>query len=278
MSVVRLLILVAGFAVSSLQASAQEPATARGIGYPTVAAALEALRARSDVKITVQGGWTIVSDPNSNTLWSFTPSGHPAHPAAVKRSTVQKDGSVFIEMSALCQAEKAACDKLIEEFQALNDKIREDMRRRATTGNPPWNPSDQQKSRAVETVSRYLAAIDGGRFREAYDFYSAGFKSMVPIEKFEAMEQNFRSTSGGDPVRTETRITRYKDPQNAPAPGVYAAFNITCKFKNINLCEEIFILHEQANGTFILNRQERNIVDKENEQKIRDLQENRRGT
>jgi hypothetical protein len=61
-------------AMVALSASAQD---GRGIGYPTVAAALEALRARSDVRISVQGGWTIVDDRSADTLWSFTASGHP---------------------------------------------------------------------------------------------------------------------------------------------------------------------------------------------------------
>jgi hypothetical protein len=34
-------------------------------------------------------------------------------------------------MSVLCQAEKSACDKLVAEFQALNDKMRESIRRKS---------------------------------------------------------------------------------------------------------------------------------------------------
>jgi hypothetical protein len=101
----------------------------RGIGYPTVAAALEALKARSDVKVTVQNGWTIVEDRAGNAFWSFTPSGHPAHPAAVKRTIVSRDGGLAIDMTALCQAEKAACDRLIAEFKELNERMAQSMRK-----------------------------------------------------------------------------------------------------------------------------------------------------
>jgi len=102
----------------------------KGIGYPTVSAALEALRARTDVAISSQGGWTIVTDSSRKTFWSFTPPGHPAHPTAVKRTVVEKDGGIFIEMGVLCQSERVACDKLMSEFQALNDTIRETTQRR----------------------------------------------------------------------------------------------------------------------------------------------------
>jgi hypothetical protein len=42
---------------------------------------LQALRARHDVDISVQGGWTIVNDRANNTLWSFAPEGNPAYRA-----------------------------------------------------------------------------------------------------------------------------------------------------------------------------------------------------
>ena len=106
------------------------------IGYPSVAAALEALKAKSDIKTSVQAGWTVVED--GMTLWSFTPPGHPAHPAAIKRTLVEKDGAWHVEMNALCQADKTACDKLMAEFQALNEKMRESIER-SHRRTPPGN-------------------------------------------------------------------------------------------------------------------------------------------
>lgn len=120
----RRLLLTLAATIISFVAFAQEE---RGVGYPTVAAALEALKARSDVNISVQGGWTIVDDKPTNTIWSFTPPNHPAHPAVVKRAVVSRDGAVGIDMTALCQASKAACDKLMEEFKELNARMSQSM-------------------------------------------------------------------------------------------------------------------------------------------------------
>ena len=89
--------------------------------------ALTALRARSDVTITGQGGWTIVSDESGLTIWSFTPADHPAHPAYVERRMIQKDGAWYVRMNVQCGASKKACDKLVEEFRALNEQIREEL-------------------------------------------------------------------------------------------------------------------------------------------------------
>jgi hypothetical protein len=106
------------------------------IGYPSVAEALAALRARTDVQITVQGSWTIVSDLANHTVWSFTPSGHPAHPSAVKRVSVKEGDSIGIQMSVLCQSTKEACDRLVAEFQALNERVRQSIQQNAPRRTP----------------------------------------------------------------------------------------------------------------------------------------------
>lgn len=105
---------------------------ANSIGYGSVADAMAALRADPAAQIDVQQGWTIVSQEKDGhlVLWSFTPKGHPAHPAAVKRTTYEKDGVVYIDMDALCQSDKTSCDELIEQFRRLNEQIRRSLESR----------------------------------------------------------------------------------------------------------------------------------------------------
>jgi hypothetical protein len=93
------------------------------IGYPTVAAALAALRGRKDVQISTQAGWTIISDDATSTLWSFAPEGNPAYPAAVKRHIYQTNQGVMLDMRVHCEASKAACDDLVRSFEALNAQM-----------------------------------------------------------------------------------------------------------------------------------------------------------
>ena len=99
------------------------------IGYPSVAAALDALRARKDVRVSAQDGWTVITENGGLTLWSFTPPGHPAHPAAIKRVMSQKDGAWYVNMNVLCQADKAPCNQLAQEFKVLNERMRESIER-----------------------------------------------------------------------------------------------------------------------------------------------------
>jgi hypothetical protein len=134
----RSLAVIALMAIAAIVGGCQTPAEVRphpgqGVGYPSVAEALEALRLRSDVDFFVQAGWTVVQDRAAATTWSFTPPNHPAHPTAVKRAIVERDGTLFVDMSVLCQAEKPACDKLVAEFQELNEKMRDYQGKRKGT-------------------------------------------------------------------------------------------------------------------------------------------------
>jgi len=93
------------------------------IGYPSVEAALADLRSRSDVAISDQGGWTIVTETRARVLWSFPAKDHPAYPSAVRREIKPGPGGVYVEMAVQCEASKTACDDLVRSFQALNAKI-----------------------------------------------------------------------------------------------------------------------------------------------------------
>jgi hypothetical protein len=100
------------------------------IGYRSVAEALEALRSNANIETRVENGWTIAVDKTSNAIWSFAPDTDAAYPAVAKRTVVQRDGSVSLDMKVLCQASKEACDAFVRQFQALNARVRESMQKR----------------------------------------------------------------------------------------------------------------------------------------------------
>ena len=124
-------ILAAAIAWSGVGASvsAQEPQpqplpeVEEAIGYPSVGAALADLRARSDVVVSDQGGWTIITIPRDRVLWSFPGKDHPAYPSAVRRAIKSGPTGVYVKMAVHCEASKMACDDLVRSFQALNAKI-----------------------------------------------------------------------------------------------------------------------------------------------------------
>jgi hypothetical protein len=89
-----------------------------GIGYPNVAAAHNALKARSDVIFSVEDGWTRAEDPSAKTIWLFAPKGHPAYPTAVRMRTIEKDGATGTETRVMCRSGKTACEKIADKFHA----------------------------------------------------------------------------------------------------------------------------------------------------------------
>ncbi len=88
-----------------------------------VAAVLESLRADPSAQFSEQRGWTVVASSEGGlpVQWFFTPEGHPAHPAVVKRTALERDGVGRIDLAALCQAEQAVCAQLLDDFRQQHE-------------------------------------------------------------------------------------------------------------------------------------------------------------
>jgi hypothetical protein len=98
------------------------------IGYPSVAAALADLHSKPEVKFSEANGWTIAEDKSRFTLWSFAPAGDPSYPSAVKRTAVQEGGRTSLNMKVLCESTQEACDRLVEDFEALNRRLQDSFK------------------------------------------------------------------------------------------------------------------------------------------------------
>lgn len=114
---------------SSLLYAAATHSQSSGIGYSSYEAALADLKTNPNASISMQGGWIMVSmNENSEmSLWSFTPEEHSAHPAVVKRSITEVEGSFDRSMEMLCNGAQVECDKLLEKFERLNKPVRESV-------------------------------------------------------------------------------------------------------------------------------------------------------
>ena len=97
--------------------------------------AFDALAADPSASRSEYEGWTLFRQKGDGKyiLWSFTPDDHPVHPTAVRREVVKKDGEVFIAMSVLCHSSRFDCDQLIEQFQLINEGIRERLAAKASS-------------------------------------------------------------------------------------------------------------------------------------------------
>jgi hypothetical protein len=112
-----LTLLMSVTCVAQAQPPAELPeAEGSTIGYPTVQAALEALRAKPGVKFRTENGWLIAQDDEALAVYMFIPMDHPAYPTVIKRSVFNRDGKGYIGTDVRCEASKSICDDLMRQL------------------------------------------------------------------------------------------------------------------------------------------------------------------
>jgi Protein of unknown function (DUF4019) len=91
------------------------------IEYSTVSEARAAVAARPGIETWIEGGWTIMADQASYSVWSFAPEDAPTYPAVIKR-WVEPTGENTSRMSMAirCGGEKRVCDALFDEMAMKN--------------------------------------------------------------------------------------------------------------------------------------------------------------
>lgn len=124
----RICLLLVALCYMSL-AGAQQVAESSPIGYATIEEAFTALQADPQAVVTEYEGWTIFNQKSEGvyTIWSFTSEDHPTHPTVIRREIVKRGGEVSIKMDALCHSSKFDCDQLIDEFNAINERIKQKL-------------------------------------------------------------------------------------------------------------------------------------------------------
>lgn len=222
------------------------------IGYPTVAAAFKDLRSKPGVKVRVENGWSIVEvrGEKSSAVWSFTPEGHPAHPAAVKRTTFEKDGQVWIDMKVLCQAAKEPCDTVVREFQELNGRIKASMQQKAPAPGTPRDPE------AEAFTTRWLDMLEEGKADDAFALLTDTFKGNLTPEAWRSAILDTKAKLGALKSRQLRRIVWYQDPKDAPLPGTYVAVEFDSSYENADKHFRYVILHSLKGEPFQVMRDE----------------------
>lgn len=231
-----------------------------GVGYPSAAAALNALKARGDVTISEEGGWTIADDKRNRTLWSFTTPGHPAHPAAVRRTVLMENGQASIRMAALCQAKQEACDAMLEEFRRMNTALQQSLApAKPANAGPSWQPTATQKERVEALSKAYFADKDAARFSEAWELLGPGLRKQSSYEEWRDAAAGSSVKAGAVQQRDLKKVTIYRSSQSG-TPGTYAAVDFTGRFANADTYCGYLVWSEQPDGSFLLLREEENYI------------------
>ncbi|MBX9684871.1 MAG: hypothetical protein K2X41_13895 [Hyphomicrobium sp.] len=69
-------------------------------------------------------------DKNATKMYTFTISGHPAHPAAVCRTLVKEGESLVVKMHVVCDGEQEACTRLRNDFNVMTAKMQVEVDQR----------------------------------------------------------------------------------------------------------------------------------------------------
>jgi hypothetical protein len=138
----------------------------------------------------------------------------------------------------------------------------------AANRDPSWRPTPAQVQLVERQTHAYFSAKDAGKYRDAYAFLSATQKQTLPFERWSASVEAFNSKAGEVRSRSIKKITWYKDPPSS-APGVYAAVDFSSQFATVDVHCGYVAWHEQADGSFLLVREEENFIDKATAQNLK---------
>jgi biopolymer transport protein ExbD len=90
-----------------------KPAISEGnyIGYATVADALATLKAQGLMPVPGINGEVSFAESDNKTTWAFVGKGDPAYPSAVKYVFASDGPAPHVEITMLCEASEAQCEK-----------------------------------------------------------------------------------------------------------------------------------------------------------------------
>ena len=134
---------------------------------------------------------------------------------------------------------------------------------------PGWGPSAEQRARAREILDRYLRALDGAQYEQAYGYLSDIFRQYTDFATFQARANKFNALAGSVRAREIVAVTWTKNPAHSPAPGVYAAIDLVSQFDNIDRhCGYVVLYQVATGGSFSVMREEQNYIDNASSQKL----------
>ncbi|MEZ0226128.1 MAG: DUF4019 domain-containing protein [Alphaproteobacteria bacterium] len=134
---------------------------------------------------------------------------------------------------------------------------------------PGWTPTAEQEAQAVAAANVYFAAIDGGKYAEAYAMNSDLMKRQVPEEVFTELKRSFHDAAGSLKKRDFLKITWTKDSARAPEPGVYAAIDFAGQFDKVDRsCGYVVMYQKPDGGSFTVMADQNNFITNADAEKL----------
>ena len=118
-----------------------------------------------------------------------------------------------------------------------------------------------ERAALLAATTTWFDAQDHGKPASAYKLIGPSMTAYLTPELFADAQARFASEAGRLDRRVLTRISWYRDPPDAPAPGLYIATDFTAQYANLELMCGYLMWHEATPGRFELVREEQNYID-----------------
>lgn len=120
-----------------------------------------------------------------------------------------------------------------------------------------FNPTAKDIEAIDIRTGDYFSALDLEKYELAYGMLSPEMKKLMNFEKWTSIKKKTDTDLGQLSKRSRTRVTWYKDPENAPAPGLYVAVDFVSNYSNASSHEEYIVWYRfDENEEFKLMRHE----------------------
>jgi len=120
-----------------------------------------------------------------------------------------------------------------------------------------WVPNADLQQQALAAMTAYFAAVESGRYRDAYAAMAPINRESVPFDDFEQRAKTFRTAAGDLIQRRVLKVTWTKDPSAAPLPGVYVAIDLSARYAKVSRqCGYIVLYQAPSGGPFQVMRTE----------------------
>jgi hypothetical protein len=128
--------------------------------------------------------------------------------------------------------------------------------------------NDKMATAIVQQSRTYLKDKQAGRFDRAYALIAPSMRAYLTPELFRDGAAKFSAEAGKPAEPDFTRFTWYRDPSDAPEPGLYAAVDFTGHYADLALMCGYLMWHKLPDGSFRLVREEQNYIDKAGAQQM----------
>ena len=217
-----------------------------GFPHASVSAALDALLDNREATVTVKANWTSVEEAVDGrpVHWSFTPENHPAHPSAVRRTPIEKDGEIWVKMSWRCEAKPPACDALLLEFRKLNPATIQEFKRRLGLLDHP------RKAEAEQFADRWFELVEQGKDEETLALLTPYSRSgYTPLEWRRLMDEQ-RGARGKLTLRKLRKVNWYQNPPGVELEGTFAFMEFETLYDTGRYFVHYLVLHSDKGTAF----------------------------